>query len=229
MSAATATRGTRWGRSGVLMLLAFVLVATVAGLTRSNVLALTMMYHGSAARFSTEGIKGEDVAIGVSEATVRNSAGVDTRVKVLRAGFAVAELSRLCVSIKQSIPVLGDVVLQVEAGDSDPATYEIKANNIELDILRGRTPTTSGLKLNGSVKIGMATQDLSTVAGVDDPLQQPMDKNGSGYWGIDATQGAIDGLSGHLYDAEIVGSIQLPNLKIKASGSDCVVAPEVLN
>lgn len=229
MSAADSARGTRWGRSGALMLVAFAVVATVAGLTHANVLALTMTYSGSAARFSTQAITGQDVAIGVSEATVRNSAGVDTKVKVLRAGFAVAELSSICVSVKQNIPVIGDVTLRLDAGDNDPSTYEIKANNVELDLLRGRSPSTAGLRLNGSVKIGMATQDLTTVPGADDPLEQPMDKNGSGYWGIDATQGTIGGLSGQLYDMEIVGSIQLPNLKINASGTDCAVAPEVLN
>lgn len=230
MSAATGHRaGTRWPRTVVLIVLALSALGSVAGLVRADVIALNVAYQGSPARISTSAIRGQDVAIGISEATVRDSAGVDRRIKVIRAGFGVAEMSGLCLSVKQSVLGLGDVVLRLEAGDSDPATYEIKANNIELDLLRARSASASGLNLNGSVKIGMATQDLTTVAGVDDPLEQPMDRNGSGYWGIDATQGTISGLSGLVHDAEIVGSIQLPNLRITTTGSECPLDATVVD
>lgn len=221
--------GTRWGRSTVMMLGALSVVAGIVGLNRADVVALTMTYQGSAARFSTDAIRGEDVAIGVSEATIRSSAGVDTKIKVLRAGFAVAEMDRLCLSIQQDLPILGTVTLRVESSDDVAGTYEVKAQNVELDILRGRSASGAGINLNGNVKIGMATQDLTTVAGVDDPLQQPMDNDGSGYWGLDATQGSIANLSGLLYDVEIVGSIQLPNLKISTNGAPCPIASQVVN
>lgn len=141
---------------------------------------------------------------------------------MLSAGFATGTLDGFCLSQVQSLPVIGDVVVRVTAGDGDASTREIDAVNVQFDVvqLRGRN---AGVNLDGMVHIGVASQDITTLTGVDNPLGAPL---GIGWFGIDATKGDIHEAKGFLYDAEIGGPINLPNLRISvlprsAGGTEC--------
>lgn len=213
--------GTSWRRAAPLMLAALMVVATLGVLVQRNVLAAGLVFQGTTAKFSTGRVSGEDVGFGMRRITLQTSSGQVTR-PVLAAGFATGRLDGFCLSQVQSLPVVGEVVIKVTAGDGNPATTEIQAVNVQFDIaqLRGRG---NGVNLDGMVHIGLATQDITTLAGVDNPLAGPL---GTGWFGIDATKGDIHDARGYLHDAQIGGPMSLPNLRITvtpkaAGGTEC--------
>lgn len=217
-----AAYGTRWRQATPLVLVALAVMAGAMTLLRQDVLAAAVTYQGTTAKFSSGRVSGQDIGFGMAQVNV---AGAGAR-NVLAAGFATGSLDGLCVSQVQSLPVIGDVVIKLTAGDGDSSTREIKATNVQLDITQLRGSGT-GVNLDGRVQIGMASQDVTTLAGVDNPLGAP---TGTGWWGIDATAGDIFSAKGYLYDAEIGGPMTLPGLRIsvtpKALGaSECWTTP----
>lgn len=213
-----AAYGTRWRQATPLMLLAFAVMGALMTLVRHDVLAAVVTYQGTTAKFSSGRVSGQDIGFGMAQVNV---AGVGTR-NVLAAGFATGSLDGLCVSQVQNLPVIGDVVIKLTSGDGNSTTREITATNVQLDITQLRGAGT-GINLDGRVQIGMASQDVTTLAGVDNPLGAP---TGTGWWGIDATAGDIFSAKGYLYDAEIGGPIRLPGLRISvtpksAGGTEC--------
>jgi hypothetical protein len=204
------------------MLVAFGVMAGMVTLVRQDVLAAVVTYQGTTAKFASGRVSGQDIGFGMAQVDV---AGAGTR-NVLAAGFATGSLDGLCVSQVQTLPVIGDVVIKLTAGDGNSTTREINATNVQLDIAQLRGSGT-GINLDGRVQIGMASQDVTTLAGVDNPLGAP---TGTGWWGIDATAGDIFGAKGYLYDAEIGGPISLPGLRITvtpkaAGGTECWTTP----
>lgn len=205
-----------------MVLVAFAVMAGMVTLLRQDVLAAVVTYQGTTAKFSSGRVSGQDIGFGMAQVNV---AGVGAR-NVLAAGFATGSLDGLCVSQVQTLPVIGDVVVKLTAGDGNSTTREISATNVQLDITQLRGSGT-GINLDGRVQIGMASQDVTTLAGVDNPLGAP---TGTGWWGIDATAGDIFSAKGYLYDAEIGGPISLPGLRISvtpkaAGGTECWSTP----
>lgn len=212
--------GTRWRRTAPVLVLGMGALVVLLGLVRVDVIALNGVYSGSAAKFSSSGVTGADVGFGVAEMTRKRADGTTETLEVVRAGFATAELNEFCMSMVESVPLVGDVTIKITAGDGNPGTYEIKASNIVLDLEKIKG-TGTGVNLDGEVQIGLATQDITTLSGVVDPLGQP----GIGYFGIDAARGYLYNISGRLHNAEIGGPIQLPGLQITVTpgGSECAV------
>lgn len=221
-----AENGTRWRRALPLMLLGFAAMAGVLTLSRHELLAASVTYQGTTAKFSSARVTGQDVGFGMTQLTSKAPNGSTAVRNVLSAGFATGTLDGLCVSQVQSVPVIGDVVIKLTAGDGDSSTREVQATNVQLDITQLRGAGT-GINLDGRVQIGMASQDITTLSGVDNPLSAP---TGTGWWGIDATAGDIFGAKGYLYDAEIGGPMKLPGLRITvvpkaAGGTECWATP----
>jgi hypothetical protein len=200
-------------------------VASMVGLLtlqRHDILAASVTYQGTTAKFSSGRVTGQDIGFGMTQLPSESSSGAVTTRNVLAAGFSTGSLDGLCVSQVQTIPVIGDVVIKLTAGDGNASTRELQAANVQLDITQIRGNGT-GINLDGRVQIGMASQDITTLPGVDNPLGAP---TGVGWWGIDATAGDIFGAKGYLYDAEIGGPMTLPGLRISvvpkaAGGTEC--------
>lgn len=205
-----AVNGTRWGRALPAMVVGLALVVSTLGMLQAQVLALNFTVSDTSGEFASTGIRGEDVGFGMAEMTTRNG---QTR-KVLRAGFASGSMNGFCYSRTETIPIVGSVFFKLTAGDGDPSTYEISANNAVFDIqeLKG---SGTGVNLDGVVQLGLATQDITTLPGVDNPL----DQMGTGYFGIDATKGDLHQVRGTLWNADITGNITLPKLGITVSPS----------
>jgi len=218
----TATYGTRWRRTSVLMLLGIGVMAAMLSLVKAEVLAAQVTYQGSPAKFSTSRVTGQDVGFGMSNLTVKTADGTASTKKVLAAGFATGTLDGFCLSQVQNLPVVGDVVVKVSAGDGNATTSEIRASNVQFDITELRGAGT-GLNLDGVVHLGVATEDITTLPGIANPLGGP---TGTGYFGIDATAGDIYQAKGYLYDAEIGGPMSMPGLEISVTpkalgGTEC--------
>lgn len=220
--AETAAYGTSWRRALPLMVLALAAMATSLTLLQQQIFAASVTYQGNAAKFSTGRVTGQDVGFGMRQLSSKSSDGVVTTKNVLSAGFATGTLDGFCLSQVQDVPVIGEVVIKVSAGDGNAATREISATNVQFDIASLRGAGT-GVNLDGRVQIGMASQDITTLPNTDNPLGAP---TGTGWWGIDATAGDIFSAKGFLYDAEIGGPMDLPGLKItvmpkSAGGIEC--------
>lgn len=214
--------GTSWRRTLPLVLLGLLTMAGLLVAQRHDILAASVTYQGSTAKFSSGRVTGQDIGFGMTQVQTKSSSGVVTTRNVLAAGFSTGSLDGLCVSQVQNLPLIGDVVIKLVAGDGNNTTREIQAANVQLDIAQIRGSGT-GINLDGRVQIGMASQDITTVPGVNNPLGAP---TGVGWWGIDATAGDIFNAKGYLHDAEIGGPITLPGLKItvvpkSAGGTEC--------
>lgn len=214
--------GTSWRRALPVMVTGLAAMAGVVVLQQQNVLAASVVYEGTTAKFSSGRVTGQDIGFGMTQLSSKSASGTVSTRNVLSAGFATGSLDGLCVSQVQNVPVIGDVVIKLTAGDGNASTREIQAVNVQLDISQIRGNGT-GINLDGRVQIGMASQDITTLPGVDNPLGAP---TGVGWWGIDATAGDIFAAKGFLYDAEIGGPMTLPGLRITvvpraAGGTEC--------
>ncbi len=228
--------GTRWGRAAAVAGTSLATLGTLATLTWQQALGFdaTVVIQGGNATFSSSRITADDAAFGMAPVRLGNG----TWKNLLRAGFARAGMDGLCVSKTESVgPV--KYTIKLTAGDGTSA-LEIGAADAGFDVttLRG-----TGINLQGSTQIGQATTDLTTAPGaapyVANPFGVPATYdggflgpgttgpqvygatgngghvNGQGYTGIDATRGALTGVYGQLWQAQVSGNITLPNLRIQ--------------
>ena len=210
--------GTRWRRTGALFGFGFVTIAVLVGLVRTSVIASSIVVQNGSASFATSSIIGQDVGLGVVPMTKKNG----TTASVLRAGFAAVSLNGFCLSKTDSVAGL-TYTITITAGDDNLATNEITANKAVLDLTSLRTTGQAGQTGNGAVlqgvnQFGLAATDITTTktGGNFDanPLEASTTNYGKGAFGIDATGGTLFSVKGVLWDAQVNGSINLPNLKI---------------
>lgn len=206
----TLTYGTRWSRASLLFVLAFVALVAMVFMMRQQVLATAFTVQGTTAQFSTGSVRGTDVGFGMTRVNSLSASGTTSTKSVFSSGFATGQLDGLCLSSTESIGPLGTYTIRITAGDNNPATNEVSANNMQFDLtnLRGDGP---GIRLDGIVQMGLSSSDVTTVAGVANPLDAP---TGTGFFAIDATAGDIANVRGKLYDVQINGAIKMPGLKI---------------
>lgn len=211
--------GTRWTLATPMIVIGFCLTGLLLSLVWTNVLASSLVYQGTPAKFSTSRVSGENVAFGVTDMSYKNGDGSTGTRKVLRAGFATSRLNGFCLSQIQSLPGIGNVTVKISAGDGNASTREIEAVNVQFDVqqLRGNG---TGVNMDGVVQIGLGAADVTTLPGVDNPFDAQL---GIGHFGIDAAAGDIYLVKGLLHNAEIGGPLSLPGLKITAvpGGSEC--------
>lgn len=223
--------GTRWGRTGVLIGIGLAALGITSSAMATNALATYMVINSqnSPASFSSSAIVGQNVAFGMAPSTLDNG----TTSNVLRAGFATASLNGLCVTKTDTIAGV-QYTFKLTAGDGNSTTNEISANNALFDLtsIRGGG---SGLVLQGIDQLGAASADVTTssTGGVLDtnPLGAPGGAGsayGAGWVGIQASSGQLNNVTGTLWNAEIQGSINLPNLNISVTlgtGTPCSSLP----
>ncbi|MEI4272350.1 DUF6230 family protein [Klenkia sp. LSe6-5] len=202
--------GTRWRRSVAAAVLGLGVLAAGVVAVSQDVLAATVVYQGGTAEFSTGRISGQDVAFAMVPVTRTDPDGGARTTPVLRAGFATARMDGLCLSQVEQLPGIGPVTIRVEAGDGDPATQEITAADVQIDLLSFRG-SGSGINLDGVVQIGLASSDVTTRPGAANPLGAPTEP---GWTAIDASAGDIVEVRGLLADTTIGGPLTLPGLRI---------------
>lgn len=207
--------GTRWGRAATTFVAAGGLLATMAAMVSTHVLAAYVSIDSQAkpSEFNTSKLTGQDVAFGMAETSVNG-----TTKSVLRAGFAQATLDGFCVSKTENVLGLFDVTLKVTSGNG-AAGDDVVANNASFDLteLRG-----DQINLEGKDQVGQATADVTTTKTDGDydanPLSAPTAGYGKGWVAIDAARGTLNNVKGKLYAVQIQGDITLPNLSIGVGG-----------
>ncbi|RNL65075.1 hypothetical protein EFK50_03620 [Nocardioides marmoriginsengisoli] len=223
--------GTRWRRTGVLLGAGLAVVVALVALVRTSVIASSIVVQNASASFSSSAIVGQDVGLGVVPILRSNG----STGSVLRAGFATVSLNGFCLSKTETIAGF-TYTITLSAGDGNLATNEITANNAVFDLSSMRSAgqagqATNGLVLQGIDQLGLAATDVTTTrtGGVFDanPLEASTSGYGKGAFGIDATSGSLSSVKGTLWDAQVNGSINLPNLKIAVTpgtGTACSAA-----
>lgn len=219
----SAVYGTSWRRTVPMAILGLAAMSTLAGLARADVLASNLVYQGSPMQLSSTRVTGLDVGFGMSTMQSKNAAGVVTTKNVLSAGFATGSVNGMCLSQVQNVPLIGDVTIKLKVGDGNASTLETKAVNVQFDVASLRS-NNSGVNLDGMVHIGVASSDITTLPGVDNPLGAP---TGVGWFGLDASKGDLYEVRGRLHNVEIGGPMALPGLKITVvpGGSQCDADP----
>jgi hypothetical protein len=207
--------GTRWGRTSVLLVIALCAVAAMLWAVRTQVIASSLVFEGSTAQFSSSGINGTDVGMGMTRIQRNTGTAIDDE-QVLRFGFANGSINGICISQTQSLAGIGSVTLLITAGDGNSSTYEIAGSNVTFDVITANT-TGSGIRMDGRAQLGLATQDITTTkTGTlfdPNPLDQPA--NAPGWYGIDADYGYLLNVKGTIYDGYVGGPFSMPGLTIK--------------
>lgn len=232
--------GTRWRRSALPIGVGLGLVAasTTAVATSAFGLNASLVIQNSGVSFASSRVVATDAGLGM---TVINGQDGNKR-NLLRMGFAGASLNGLCISKTETILGVGAVTIRLTSGDNDNTTNEIRAANAAFDVIELQAKGT-GVQLHGSVQIGLSTPDVTTVPGAapfsNNPLGQVNSAftsgklenydpaiwsasanggrmNGHGFTGIDATKATVTTAYGKLLNAQVVGSVTLPNLRIEA-------------
>lgn len=231
--------GTRWGRSFAAIGMGLVLLTGAGAAVYSNVLGLnaSVTIQNEGVSFATSRLKASDVGLGMT--LVKGQDG--NRRNALRAGFASATMNGLCISKTETFLGIGAVTIKVTAGDGNNTSDEIVAQNAAFDIIE-LTTKGNGVELEGSAQIGLATPDITTVPGAAPFSSNPLGQvnsaftngtlenydaniwnananggrmNGQGFTGVDATKATITTAYGKVLQAQIVGSIKMPKLKIE--------------
>lgn len=159
-------RGTRWGRTGVLTLVGYALIAAMAGATLNSVLGFEAsvriinsngLTDQNGMSFSSSRIQAVDAGFGI--APVQQAGGAWKNV--LRAGFSNATISGLCIAKIENLGPLGAYTLMLTSPSS---AGNITASNGVFDLTDLVGDSSSiGVNLKGSTQIGLGTPDITTV------------------------------------------------------------------
>ena len=240
--------GTRWGRSSGAALVGMGLTAAMSTALWTNAFGLdaSLVIQNEAVSFASSKLVASDVGFGMT--LIKGEDGQPRNA--LRAGFAGAKMNGLCVSKTETLAGVGAVTIKLTSGDGDSANTEISAANAAFDVIDLQAKGT-GIQLQGSTQIGLSTPDITTVPGTAPFSSNPLGQlnpaftsgklenfdaeiwnttanggrmNGQGFTGIDATRATLTTVYGKVLNAQIVGSITLPNLKISVTpgtGQSC--------
>jgi hypothetical protein len=105
------------------------------------------------------------------------------------------------------VPVIGDVVIKVTAGDGNSSTREISGGQ---RAVRHRVSCAAPGPASTSTAGCRSAWPARTSPRCPTPTTRSGRRPGIGWWGIDATAGDIFNAKGYLYDAEIGGPMTLP-------------------
>lgn len=221
-------RGTRWGRSALVLIPALLIAAGFGTAVATGALATQVSVQGGSGTLATSSLYGTDFGLVVAPEQYTKPDGTSGTRNVLRMAFANGQINGLCVAVPQTIGPL-NVVLMLTATDNNPSTWEIKASNIVIDL----TQASGQLNLNGVVGTAGFTNpevligaDASAITVGTPPLTgwggSGLDGQ-YGWWGIKAGVAKFGPVTATVQDLTILGGLQLPNLSLSVAsqGAAC--------
>lgn len=155
--------GTRWRRAAFGIVAGVLGISAMTGAVLTNVAGfeanLTVMNPNADTdlngfSFSSNQIHAVDAGFGMAPMKLQNG----TWKNVLRAGFRTATITGLCLSKVESLPVLGNYTVTL----SSPGTITADNGVFDLTDIVGDKSST-GIALQGTAQIGLATPDITTV------------------------------------------------------------------
>jgi len=125
--------GTRWRVVGLVLAPCLAVVVAIVSAMASGALALSFVAQSGTMGLVTQGLDGTDEGIVVVSLPTRNPDGTKGTVDVARIGVATGRISGLCIA--RPVQLLGKAfTLLVRGGDTNPATFEIAANGLVIDV-----------------------------------------------------------------------------------------------
>ncbi|GAA1969112.1 DUF6230 family protein [Catenulispora subtropica] len=178
---------------------------------------------------ATTSLYGTDFGLVLAPEQYTKADGTTATRNVLRMAFAHGQINGLCVAQPQSIGPFS-VVLILTATDKDASTWEIKADNIVIDLTQAK----GQLNLNGVVNTSGGFTNPEVLIGADSSAitvgTPPLTGWGGtglggqfGWWGIKAGVAKFGPITANVEELNILGGLQLPNLSLTVApkGTTC--------
>jgi hypothetical protein len=146
--------GTRWGVFGAVLAPTLLTVATLGALVAKGALALSFVAQSGTLDLATPGLTG--TGLGVVVADLPSTGG---HSPIARIGVGAGHINGLCLA--EHVAVLGQpLTVLITGGDADPASYEIAADGLVLDL----TSVTGVVNAGGTLQINKSAADVTTNA-----------------------------------------------------------------
>ncbi|MFD2619516.1 DUF6230 family protein [Streptomyces chumphonensis] len=213
-------RGTRWGRGAFAFVPAALAVGALAGALSQGALAATFNVTDQPFSLTSNGVSGLGFGAIVNTPPIGHPDGsTSTDTGMTRVGFASAGLAGLCAIVHQEIAGVPYSLLltagqDVQDGAPTEFTPDIDASNLYLQAVELGS---SGVTTLENAVIGQSA-DQVLVDG------RPLTGARPGAFGLGSTgenggsSVELHGLDATAYDAEIAGSLALPQLTLKVVG-----------
>jgi hypothetical protein len=156
--------GTRWGVVGLVLAPCLAVLIALGSALASGALALSFVAQSGTLGLTTKGLEGDGFGIAVVAAPVRTADGRTTTADAARIGVATGRINGLCIA--HPVSLLGkSFTLLISGGDDNPASYEINANGLLLDLTEatGVIANRGDLAVNknaGDVRLGSSGLSL---------------------------------------------------------------------
>lgn len=222
-------RGTRWGRAALAFVPALLVTGGFGAAIATGAIATQIsVQSGTDGILATSSLYGTDFGLVVAPEQYTKPDGTGGTRNVLRMAFAHGQINGLCVAQPQTIGPFS-VVLVLTATDKNASTWEIKADNIVIDLTQAK----GQLNLNGVVGTGGFTNP-EVLIGADSSAitvgTPPLTGWGGtglggqfGWWGIKAGVAKFGPVTANVEELNILGGLQLPNLSltVEPKGTTC--------
>jgi hypothetical protein len=148
-----AAYGTRWGVVGAVLAPVLLGVGTLGVLVAKGALALSFVAQSGTLDLATSGLSGTGFGLVVTDVpTAGGHAAPAARI-----GVGTGHINGLCLA--ERMDVLGQpLTLLITGGDADPASYEIAADGLLLDL----TSVTGVVNAGGALQINKSAADVTT-------------------------------------------------------------------
>ncbi|NUP50529.1 MAG: hypothetical protein HOW97_24940 [Catenulispora sp.] len=213
-------RGTRWGRAVLVFLPALLVTCGFGTAVATGALATQIsVQSGTDGTLVTSSLYGTDFGLVLAPEQYTKPDGTSGTRNLLRMAFAHGQINGLCIAQPQTIGPFS-VVLVLTATDKDASTWEIKADNIVIDLTQAK----GQLNLNGVVgTTGFTNPEVligadSSAITVGTPPLTGWGGSGLGgqfgWWGIKAGVAKFGPVTADVEELNILGGLQLPNLSL---------------
>lgn len=153
--------GTRWKRFAVVMVPSVAATACIGVALAQGALAASFSVSGQSFKVTAKSLHGEGFAQYGAVDSGYTLSGEKTAHAVAVSSFKTATIQKMCQSVvTPNIPLLGDITLRLEAGDSSNEDRQVKAQNLYIDIDDLQADATFS-----NIDIGVAAGDTNAADG----------------------------------------------------------------
>lgn len=195
------TGRTHWKKSAVMLVPGVACVGALVIALAQGAMAASFAVSGKNFKVTADRITGRGISSFPSSQTSKDGKGH----AVLLAGIKSGTAKGVCLSMKQSLPVVGDVSMTVRSGDGTP----IRGENL---VVNADALTSSGGRVTG-VQAGRDASTLSAAPGVSGP---------PGLFGVQASTAVANDVKSTAW-ASNGGSLTLSKVEIQLhhDGTEC--------
>ncbi|MGQ0632005.1 MAG: DUF6230 family protein [Sporichthyaceae bacterium] len=194
--------GTRWRVVGLALVPAAAAVAVLGSAIGAGAIGLSFVSQTGTASLKSAGLNAEDFAVVVASISVSDASGGSRAVPHARIGVGPARINGLCLA--HEVSMLGTAfTVMISGGDSDPSTFEIRADGLTLDVRDVRAAIGAG----GELQVNRNGADVTVGAG------DPLDATARSF-GLQAATARLTDIDAVVRDITIPDVLAVPNFRI---------------